>query len=240
MTNEVTIQLVLGGYLFYLERCYKFVVTTCIINLNYIIGYIQDIIWIDRRTLVSLEIGKHLLIKRMLWSCGILLIYIFGQEIPLPLVKYQSHIHSVVSEPVRAVIAGSGMANYSIFALGIGPMMIAMIVLSFAMQSKVLGLNRLPSKYNDRIQMIITILIALAQAFVSVRDFKLTQAGWEGQVQVMLAMIAGAMLIMWLCNMNAKLGLGGPMMIIMANVMSSLVKTVYNCGICLPIRWQLG
>lgn len=177
---------------------------------------------------MSLEIGKHPLIKRMLWSCGILLIYIFGQEIPLPLVKYQSHIHSVVSEPVRAVIAGSGMANYSIFALGVGPMMIAMIVSSFAMQSKVLGLNRLPSKYNDRIQMIITILIALAQAFVSVRDFKLTQAGWEGQVQVMLAMIAGAMLIMWLCNMNAKLGLGGPMMIIMANVMSSLVKTVYN------------
>lgn len=116
--------------------------------------------------MVSLEMNKHPLIKRMLWSCWILLIYIFGQEIPLPLVKYQSHIRSVISEPIRAVISGSGMSNYSIFALGIGPMMIGLIVAAFAMQSKVLGLNRLPSKYNDRIQMIITILIALAQAYV--------------------------------------------------------------------------
>lgn len=54
--------------------------------------------------MVSLEMNKHPLIKRMLWSCWILLIYIFGQEIPLPLVKYQSHIRSVVSEPIRAVI----------------------------------------------------------------------------------------------------------------------------------------
>lgn len=178
--------------------------------------------------MVSLEMNKHPLIKRMLWSCWILLIYIFGQEIPLPLVKYQSHIRSVVSEPIRAVISGSGMSNYSIFALGIGPMMIGLIVAAFAMQSKVLGLNRLPSKYNDRIQMIITILIALAQAYVSVRNFKLTRPGWETEWQVILVMVAGAMMIMWLCNMNAKLGLGGPMMIIMANVMVSLLRTVYN------------
>lgn len=87
------------------------------------------------------------------------------------------------------------------------------------------GMDRLSEKRKDLISKEITLLLTIIQGFVLVSSMQLTQPGWEAKGTVLLTLTAGTMLVMWLSNMNALLGIGGLTLLVLANILQAAMKT---------------
>lgn len=123
----------------------------------------------------------------------------------------------------------------SIFALGIFPFMISGILVQVAFAVRNLFTKtRISPKTMNRASIMVTLVIALIQAFTQVPELKFAVSEEKllyTQAIAIMEMITGVMLIMWLSKRNGKYGVGGRMILALVNIMDRITATVLNNSI---------
>lgn len=169
-------------------------------------------------------VRHHQLLIKALWSLVILFVFLLGKAIPLPYLNARQVIIAEGHLNSLSLVTGGDLSHLSIFSLGIGPWMAALIIFSFLAQNR--RLKKVSSKRLDYCQRITTLVIAVVQAFVTVMG--LTFNG-ENQLKArlinVLILVAGACLVMWLCNQNSRLGIGGAFFLMMVNILKTIWQT---------------
>ena len=174
------------------------------------------------------EKKEHLVAYKLLFTMIILLIYIVGKEIPLYKIDVSAYLHkSVETEDLILQTISGDLYRCSIFALGISPFMISslfvQIISSFMGSDAKSKIS--PNKMN-RISMVLTFILAMVQAFMQVQQLQFVVSGNEyifACVVATVEMVAGAMVIMWLCSKNKRYGIGGQTAIVLVNIIDSVL-----------------
>jgi preprotein translocase subunit SecY len=168
---------------------------------------------------------------KLLFTLIIFLIYVAGRFIPLYGVDTQAYQeHMIDTDSLLMQVIGGDAYQYSIFALGISPYIISNMVSQLAMLC-------LSSDYKTKVsprkvqKVMLTGMLTLCffQSFVQVN--RLIYAG-EGDILYLYKTVSfvqlttGAVLILWLSDMNQKYGIGGSMVLILYNIADGMAKTV--------------
>lgn len=173
------------------------------------------------------ERNESIIKYKLLYSAIILLIYVVGRSIPLYGIDFAHYMNksNATDELLLQTISGD-IYQCSILALGISPYMISnilvQIVSSFIKSEKRSKIS--PAKMT-RISIGITVVIAMIQAFLRVRELEFAVAGEVLQLTRVIAfieMVTGAVLIMWLLSRCKRFGLGGQSVLVLVNVIDSI------------------
>ena len=169
----------------------------------------------------------------------IIAIYRFIAHIPLPGIdpeRLQSFFSGNQLLGLIDLFSGGGLVNFSIIALGIGPYISASIV--FQLLTMVVPtleeLSKEGEQGREKINQytrLATVPLSLVQSMAVITILK-SQGIISGQtpfelIAMILAMLAGTMLVMWLGELISEYGLGnGISIIIFAGIISGLPLTV--------------
>ena len=193
--------------------------------------------------------------KKLLLTCGILLLYRFGAYLPVPgvpfqdmLGAYQAGLSSNGAMAVLNLFSGGALSRMSVFSLGIMPYITAQIILQL-MQAVIPGLGELAkegeagqrkiTQYTRYLTIGLALLNAVGYLFlfgsygVSFVNMGIPVA--LENVIVVFTLLVGAIIIMWLGEVITQRGIGNGMsLIIFANIMSglptSLISSVTTTG----------
>lgn len=151
------------------------------------------------------------LAKRMGFLLLVILIYVMGTYIPLPAAQITSQYQAAMRDTslsVMGIMSGANFTRLSIFSIGLNPFMIGMLVMQLLGMIKIFGLDALSSAQMQTVQQVIILLISIVQA--SFLTFSLLSTRNVGRdIFIILVLVAGSMLVTWLCFMNIKFGIGG-------------------------------
>lgn len=175
---------------------------------------------------LKINLTDHPILSKSLWSLLVLFVFEVGKNIPLPYTDAESAIKGSYSIKALTQATGGNLNQLSLFSLGIGPWMMAMIIVSVLQQSKRLGLSKKPQRVMTQIQFGLVMLIAALQATVSVFQINFTTDTDLIKFENGVVLVAGAFFVMWLSNMNAKYGIGGIMFLVLANIIQSMMGTI--------------
>ncbi|MBL3715484.1 accessory Sec system protein translocase subunit SecY2 [Lactococcus muris] len=167
-----------------------------------------------------------LIFPKLLWSLVIVLVYMFGQQIPVPTVILNTEaLAKIVDIQLLnnvASVTGAQLSSINLFSLGLSPWMTAMIIWRFI---TMMGyFKNATSKQLNRYRLFLTLGIALIQSFgltaASSYNRLALDTAQESTLRLftMLIMTAGSFVLIWLGNFNAQKGLGGMMLIILVNM----------------------
>lgn len=168
------------------------------------------------------------LIKRALMTLLIIFIYVAGTHIPLPFVEVTARYHDLMQNTplsVMSVLSGANFSRLSVFSIGLNPFMIAMLVLQLLTMTKLFGFDALSM---DQVQIfqqfVILILTIIQSAFFTMS--MIPERNLYKDFSIMIILIAGSLLVIWLCFMNIKFGIGGSSPIILVNIIGSVVPSL--------------
>ncbi len=172
---------------------------------------------------------EHLLLNKIFFLIGTLVIYLIGKNLPLFMIDEAAYSAEVISaeEMLLQAIRGDRY-QYSLFALGISPHMIAGIItqMIMAFKSSEAKARTSPMKMG-RFTMFLALLLSVFMALGQTAELHFKVSGkmlMTAQLIAAVEMVAGAMLIVWLCDRNKKYGIGGQSAIILVN----LIDSFYN------------
>ena len=181
--------------------------------------------------------------KKLLLTCGILLLYRFGAYLPVPgvpfqdmLGAYQAGLSSNGAMAVLNLFSGGALSRMSVFSLGIMPYITAQIILQL-MQAVIPGLGELAkegeagqrkiTQYTRYLTIGLALLNAVGYLFlfgsygVSFANMGIPVA--LENVIVVFTLLVGAIIIMWLGEVITQRGIGNGMsLIIFANIIASI------------------
>ena len=187
--------------------------------------------------------------KKLLLTCGILLLYRFGAYLPVPgvpfqdmLGAYQAGLSSNGAMAVLNLFSGGALSRMSVFSLGIMPYITAQIILQL-MQAVIPGLGELAkegeagqrkiTQYTRYLTIGLALLNAVGYLFlfgsygVSFANMGIPVA--LENVIVVFTLLVGAIIIMWLGEVITQRGIGNGMsLIIFANIMAGLPQSIYS------------
>ena len=180
--------------------------------------------------------ARKQLYKRIIWTLVIITIYILGRNISLiEVVPKEIENSSFSLLKIASSATGGNINNLTLFSLGLGPWMSAMIIWRVITMNKNWKLDKLPKKTADKIQMNLTLVIGFIQALgiVSVYDLndsylKIGDYKWPTMFMLCLILTAGAFFLVWLSFRNTDLGLGNSVVIIMVGMMISWPAEILN------------
>lgn len=172
---------------------------------------------------------------KLLFTLMILLIYTAGRFIPLYGVDTRAYQGQAIdADSLLMQVVGGDAYRYSIFALGISPYIIAnmtsqivLLCMSADFKAKVS-----PGKI-QRVMLAGMLLLSVLQAFVQVNQLIFIA---EGAIVTLfktvcfLEMVTGAVLLLWVSDLNQKYGIGGAAVLILFNIVSGISNTVKGHG----------
>lgn len=166
----------------------------------------------------------------------ILLVYILGKCVPLYGIDVSAYTYEAINaeEVLMQTISGDAY-RHSIFALGIFPFMISGLLVQVIMGiRKLFSKSQVSPKTMNRMSSMMTFAIAILQALVQVTQSKFSVEGKLLQGAKTLAiveMVTGVMVILWLSKRNEKYGVGGRMVLGLANTLERITTTVLHHSI---------
>lgn len=166
----------------------------------------------------------------------ILLVYILGKCVPLYGIDVSAYTYEAINaeEVLMQTISGDAY-RHSVFALGIFPFMISGLLVQVIMGiRKLFSKSQVSPKTMNRMSSMMTFAIAILQALVQVTQLKFSVAGKMLQGAKTLAiveMVTGVMVILWLSKRNEKYGVGGRMVLGLANILERITTTVLHHSI---------
>lgn len=171
---------------------------------------------------------ESILKEKFKYTAVIILVYLSGRCIPLYGIRHLDYVDSRMSVGNLLVQAVGGDADRcSLFALGLSPYMLSMILvqlLSAIRKSGDSGRKISPKKMN-RITLALTILFASIQALLRVQElpFYLGDSILPAARGIsFLEMVTGAVLILWLSDRNRRYGFGGQTVLIYVNILDGI------------------
>lgn len=178
---------------------------------------------------------KPVIIKKFLWTLFFLFIYVLGTKLTLPFVDMsKAAAMDGTSETLNYATAlmGGNLRSMSLFSVGLSPWMSSMLIWQMFAVSKRLGLSKLPLEVQERRRMLLTLVIALIQSVALVLNLPLQEAGGVDMTTIMvldtLVLMAGTYFLIWLTDLNATMGLGGSIMIVMASMIAYIPQDIWN------------
>ena len=161
----------------------------------------------------------------------LLFIYVLGSRLALPFVNLNSRDFlggSAAYLDFSVALTGGNLRSLSLFSIGLSPWMSAMILWQMFSFSKKLGLNSVSSEVQDRRKMYLTLGIALIQALALTTNLPV-QAPYNPFLVFLLntsLLVAGTFFLVWLSDINASIGVGGPIVILLASMVASLPQDI--------------
>lgn len=177
--------------------------------------------------------GEKILIYKFIYTALILCVYILGKGLPLYGIDLSAYLHKTMdAEGLLLQTISGDVLQCSVFALGVSPYMISSMVAQIisAFRSPESKAKISPVKMN-RLSLALALLIAVAQAFLRVMELKFSVTGamlLQARIIAGIEMVAGAMIIIWLCSRNKKYGIGGQTALIYVNILDGIFATISN------------
>ena len=178
---------------------------------------------------------KPVIIKKFLWTLFFLFIYVLGTKLTLPFVdmsKAAAMDGTSTTLNYATALMGGNLRSMSLFSVGLSPWMSSMLIWQMFAVSKRLGLSKLPLEVQERRRMLLTLVIALIQSVALILNLPLQEAGGVDMTTIMvldtLVLMAGTYFLIWLTDLNAAMGLGGSIMIVMASMIAYIPQDIWN------------
>ena len=178
---------------------------------------------------------KPVIIKKFLWTLFFLFIYVLGTKLTLPFVdmsKAAAMDGASTTLNYATALMGGNLRSMSLFSVGLSPWMSSMLIWQMFAVSKRLGLSKLPLEVQERRRMLLTLVIALIQSVALVLNLPLQEAGGVDMTTIIvldtLVLMAGTYMLVWLTDLNAAMGLGGSIMIVMASMIAYIPQDIWN------------
>ena len=178
---------------------------------------------------------KPVIIKKFLWTLFFLFIYVLGTKLTLPFIdmsKAAAMDGTSTTLNYATALMGGNLRSMSLFSVGLSPWMSSMLIWQMFAVSKRLGLSKLPLEVQERRRMLLTLVIALIQSVALVLNLPLQEAGGVDMTTIMvldtLVLMAGTYFLIWLTDLNATMGLGGSIMIVMASMIAYIPQDIWN------------
>lgn len=168
------------------------------------------------------------LLKKIAWTSLIVFIFLLGRNILIPGVNIKYLLQFLNNQYLLQIVSGTtggDISRMSLFSLGLGPWMSALILWRVITMTKKFDLNKLPLEHAFFLKMILAILIGFIQSIAIVNNLKFSydisifgQSKFGAMLTISLIMVTGAVFLIWLSNMNERLGVGGPTILILASM----------------------
>ena len=178
---------------------------------------------------------KAVIIKKFLWTLFFLFIYVLGTKLTLPFIdmsKAAAMDGTSTTLNYATALMGGNLRSMSLFSVGLSPWMSSMLIWQMFAVSKRLGLSKLPLEVQERRRMLLTLVIALIQSVALVLNLPLQEAGGVDMITIIvldtLVLMAGTYFLIWLTDLNAAMGLGGSIMIVMASMIAYIPQDIWN------------
>lgn len=178
---------------------------------------------------------KPVIIKKFLWTLFFLFIYGLGTKLTLPFIdmsKAAAMDGTSTTLNYATALMGGNLRSMSLFSVGLSPWMSSMLIWQMFAVSKRLGLSKLPLEVQERRRMLLTLVIALIQSVALVLNLPLQEAGGVDMITIIvldtLVLMAGTYFLIWLTDLNAAMGLGGSIMIVMASMIAYIPQDIWN------------
>ena len=185
--------------------------------------------------------------KKILFTLFILLIYRFGNAVPVPYVDVEAlseYFNTVLSDTVLGLynaMSGSAFSRATVFALSITPYINSSII----MQLLCIGIPALERMQKEggeegrkkiaSITRYVTVALALLMGFsyyIMLRNYgMLTQRGFLTGLVIVLTFTAGSAFIMWLGEQITEFGIGNGISIILFASIISRIPSVVSSAI---------
>lgn len=172
------------------------------------------------------------LLKRVGLTLLILIIYMLGCTIPVPLTRISSIYREVLANSsvgIMSFMSGSNLQRLSLFMVGLNPLMIAMMIVQLLMMLRLFYFDTLSTNQVMRFQQWLTLILAVIQSLAVTLGLHITKTLLDS-LAVTLMLTAGSLFVVWLGNINIKFGIGGTITIILFNIISgsfpSLIRSV--------------
>jgi accessory sec system translocase secY2 len=178
---------------------------------------------------------KQVIIKKFLWTLFFLFIYVLGTKLTLPFIdmsKAAAMDGTSTTLNYATALMGGNLRSMSLLSVGLSPWMSSMLIWQMFAVSKRLGLSKLPLEVQERRRMLLTLVIALIQSVALVLNLPLQEAGGVDMTTIMvldtLVLMAGTYFLIWLTDLNAAMGLGGSIMIVMASMIAYIPQDIWD------------
>ena len=178
---------------------------------------------------------KAVIIKKFLWTLFFLFIYVLGTKLTLPFIdmsRAAAMDGTSTTLNYATALMGGNLRSMSLFSVGLSPWMSSMLIWQMFAVSKRLGLSKLPLEVQERRRMLLTLVIALIQSVALVLNLPLQEAGGVDMTTIMvldtLVLMAGTYFLIWMTDLNAAMGLGGSIMIVMASMIAYIPQDIWN------------
>lgn len=178
---------------------------------------------------------KPVIIKKFLWTLFFLFIYVLGTKLTLPFIdmsKAAAMDGTSATLNYATALMGGNLRSMSLFSVGLSPWMSSMLIWQMFAVSKRLSLSKLPLEVQERRRMLLTLVIALIQSVALVLNLPLQEAAGVDMTTIIvldtLVLMAGTYFLIWLTDLNAAMGLGGSIMIVMASMIAYIPQDIWN------------
>ena len=191
------------------------------------------------------EIGK-----RFCWTIFFVFIYVLGSKISLPFVDLSKVLRlnegTATGLQLSSAVMGGNLRGMSIFSIGLSPWMSSMILWRMFTVSKRFNLEKTSSEIVERRKMYVTLALAIVQSLAVAMYLPLKTGLHSGLVITVntMIMVAGAFFLVWLSDLNAALGLGSSVVIMMAGMVlylpEDVMQTLSNVNNIPPIAYLVA
>ncbi|EKF51782.1 accessory Sec system protein translocase subunit SecY2 [Lactococcus garvieae] len=168
---------------------------------------------------------KKLTYKKVSFSLMIVLVYILGMNIVVPGVNIEGLYQSLsgkANSGLMLSMTGLSLSRISLFSLGLGPWMSALIFWRVLTVTNLFHIKTLTNAQSYRIKFIISLLLATIQSFTIITQAKaFDPSATISNVALILILVTGLAILVWLGNLNTQYGVGGPTIIILVSILRS-------------------
>ncbi|AYG00922.1 accessory Sec system protein translocase subunit SecY2 [Lactococcus allomyrinae] len=174
-------------------------------------------------------------IKRCLWTFLFIIVVQFGGKLQLPLTM-STNIESAGIMRIFANMTAGNATKLTLFSLGLGPYMIALILWSTLTMLDIDVIKNLSAKQAGFIQRVLTFMFCILQSFTIIAHFKESiiysdvamLSKNEVHLALMIILIAGGMIVSYIADMNMKKGIGKQMVIILPGLLANIPAMLFS------------
>lgn len=193
------------------------------------------------------NIFSSITVKKGLATLFFIFIFIAGSRLTLPFVDMNNREFlggAAAYLAFSTAMTGGNLRSLSLFSVGLSPWMSSMILWQMLSFSKKLNLTSGAIEIQNRRQMYLTLFIALIQALAISLNLPI-QSNVPKMLVIVLntcLLISGAFFLVWLSDINATVGIGGSMIILLIgmvlNIPQDLIETFRT--VTLPLFVLIG
>ena len=186
------------------------------------------------------SIFSSITVKKGLATLFFVFIFIVGSRLTLPFVDMNNREFlggTAAYLAFSTAITGGNLRSLSLFSVGLSPWMSSMILWQMLSFSKKLNLTSGAIEIQNRRQMYLTLFIALIQALAISLNLPI-QSNVPKILVIVLntcLLIAGAFFLVWLSDINATVGIGGAMIILLIGMVLNIPQDLIETFRTVPI-----